>query len=306
MPKKTLSLKGGLLETTINHQLARPDAISHYFEVGETSPSGEKLPLFDTSNTMTSTSTGIKNISFSVENYQVTTNIPQKTVINFFSADNSKKLFNSVLYSEMLIGTEKRLFEKYSKFAWNNYQNEKSKWQKFILSLLKMEKYTYIGNSSLALQYRIYSLSNKIHQSTSLGSGNFVILPSGLLGLLHENANLEYIDPTSSCRSSDLSKPRFVKKGRIGTISIYHDTHAEWNSQDIIVGRMSRDKSGPGVHFCEYSNEYQSMEDPISPGWKAKLISKNILVDVGNLSGMYLADKISTKVKPWWMKLLGI
>jgi hypothetical protein len=39
---------------------------------------------------------------------------------------------------------------------------------------------------------------------------------------------------------------------------------------------------------------------------KVGLISKNVLADVGDLSGMYIADKISTKVKPWWMKILGI
>ncbi len=305
MPKETILLKGGLLETTTNHQLGREYAILNYIEPTKNPTTAEKSVLFDTSNTMTRPSMDIKQLRFSVENHEVTTNIPQNAVTDFISSDYSKKLFTSVLYNEMLIGTEKRLYEKYSKIAWNNYQNEKSKWQKFILSLLKLEKYTYVGNSSLALQSRIYLLSNKISQSTNLGPGDFVILPSRLLILLQENPNLEYIDSTSG-RILDLPKSRFVKKGRIGHISIYHDTYAERGSCDIIVGRASRDKHEPGVHFCEYSNEYQSMEDPISLEWKAKLISKNLLVDVGDLSGMYLADKISTKVKPWWMKLLGI
>ena len=305
MPKETILLKGGLLETTTNHQLNREDAILHYIERTETPTTGEKSGLFDTSNTMARLSMDIKQLRFSVENHEVTTHIPQRTFTDFISSDGSKKLFTSVLYNEMLIGTEKRLFKKYSEIAWNNYQNEKSKWQKFILSLLKLEKYTYVGNSSLTLQSRIYLLSNKIFQSTNLGPGDFVILPSKLLMLLEENPNLEYID-SSSGRILDLPKSRFVKKGRIGYISIYHDTYAEFGSCDIIVGRTGRDKHEPGVHFCEYSNEYQSMEDPISLGCKLRMISKNALVDVGDLSGMYLADKISTKVKPWWMKLLKI
>ena len=156
MPKETILLKGGLLETTTNHQLNREDAILNYIERTKTPTTGEKSVLSDTSNTMARLSMDIKQLRFSVENHEVTTHIPQRTFTDFISSDGSKKLFTSVLYNEMLIGTEKRLFKKYSEIAWNNYQNEKSKWQKFILSLLKLEKYTYVGNSSLTLQSRIY------------------------------------------------------------------------------------------------------------------------------------------------------
>jgi len=300
MPKEPISIKGGLLETVTHRQVTRPDVRLNYFE-NKKIPTTPKTPSpFDR------ISVDIREMSFSVENHVVTTNIPRKTITDVIPSDYLKKVTISALYQEMLIGTEKRLFEKYSKVAWDNYQKGVSKWQKFILSLLKMKKYTYVGNSPSSLRERIYTLSNKIFASTNTSPGNFVILPHGLLTLLEENPSLEYINPQSAGRILDLPNPRFVKRGRIGNISVYHDTYAKWDSHDVIVGRTSEGHGHPGIYFCEYSNEYQNTEDHLSLGMKVGLISKNVLADVGDLSGMYIADKISTKVKPWWMKILGI
>lgn len=84
---------------------------------------------------------------------------------------------------------------------------------------------------------------------TNTSPGNFVILPHGLLTLLEENPSLEYINPQSGGRILDLPNPRFVKRGRIGNISVYHDTYAKWDSHDVIVGKTSEGHSHPVFIF---------------------------------------------------------
>ena len=122
MPKETILLKGGLLETTTNHQLNREDAILNYIERTKTPTTGEKSVLSDTSNTMARLSMDIKQLRFSVENHEVTTHIPQRTFTDFISSDGSKKLFTSVLYNEMLKILLVTLLDKTHIYLGNKYQ----------------------------------------------------------------------------------------------------------------------------------------------------------------------------------------
>jgi hypothetical protein len=63
----------------------------------------------------------------------------------------------------------------------------------------------------------------------------------------------------------------------------------------------------PGIYFCEYTNEFISVEDPITRETKVQLRSRHACVEVGkNVSDSYITENILIGKEPWWKKLFRI
>jgi hypothetical protein len=97
---------------------------------------------------------------------------------------------------------------------------------------------------------------------------------------------------------------RFVLRGTLGNIQVYHDTYERWDSKNVLVGRKSDDPNMPGIHFIEWSNEFLTLED--HSGVRLALQSRHSIAEAGNYQGQYIADKIIVGMKPWWRKLFNL
>ena len=302
MLNEQITLKGGLINTAPYHKMVGPDGIIPYLETQQTNESPVMIPGEIPMSTL---EVRVKQAYVKTQSYQASAEIPATIArdLDVLHGTSASNMMQVTLYAEAVMLAEKQIAKEYWKNAWVNYENERTGWQSFILDFFNLKKYTYINNDPNNLVNRIKALSNKIAAETRRGPGNFVILPSQLLILLEECPAFHY----------DIGQPLLINEhghnynraGYIGNIIVYHDTSDRWDSMEILVGRMGTNDE-PGVHFCEYSNEYQSMIDSLTMVEKMRLLSRYAVVRVGECDGFYIADRISVEKKPWWRKLLGI
>lgn len=296
MIKENLTLKGGLIETAAFHPMEYPVGSIHFMGIEEAEPElvePGSLPM----NTV---QIKVQKRDVQSESFQSVIEVPRDHI---FGEDHDN--LYQILYIESVFSAEKRIAEKYWKHGWSSRDALFTNWQMFITNFLKIEKYTYIGQDPMSIASRISVLANLIAVKSRRGPGNFVILPAQLLMLLEENPSYEYIIDTNDKFSAVRTNTRFIKRGRIGNIAVYHDTKADWNSSEILVGRSTM-RDEPGVHFCEYKNEFQAWEDPMTLTTKIKFLTRNTVVNVGECENLYIADMVKIGKKPWWRKLLGI
>lgn len=246
----------------------------------------------------------------SAETYRTSAVLTREQIVqsSFDALGQSKR----ILYHEMSNGIEKRLFEKYQESGEIERIAQRTKWQNFVLSKFGKwvdDIYTYIEDDQVGneihhqqankLASKIRVLSNRIAVKSRRGPGNFVVLPSQLLMLLEE-CSAYVFDTTQKFTATN---ERFVLRGTLGNIQVYHDTHQIWDSGNILVGR----KAGiddPGVHFFEWYNEYMTIEVP--EGTKLGLQSRQAMCDIGNYQGYYITGRIIVGKKPWWKKLFKL
>lgn len=302
MLNEQITLKGGLINTAPYHKMNIPDGVIPYLETQQT---GDSHVIMPGELPMSTLEVQFMQAFVKTQTYQVSASIPASRArdLNVLHGTSVSSKMQETLYAEAVRHAEKQIAEEYWKNSWINYEKEKTGWQTFILDFFNLEKYTYINNDSNNLVNRIKELSNKIAKETRRGPGNFVILSSQLLILLEDCPAFHY-DTGERSLINEHSK-NYLRAGYIGNIIVYHNTTDQWNSMEILVGRMGTNDE-PGVHFCEYSNEYQSMSDPLTMVEKMRLLSRYAVVRVGECDGFYIADRISIEKKPWWRKFLGI
>jgi hypothetical protein len=302
MERTEITLKGGLINTAPYHKLVGPDGFIPYLESKLT---GEPQIVELGTAPASTMEVYVKKAIVKAQSYQVSAEIPMSTSrdLDKLHGVSATDKMEATMYNEAVATVEKQIAKEYWENAWTNYENEKSGWQSFVLSFFGLEKYTYVDNNPNALASRIRALSNKIATETRRGPGNFVILSSQLLMLL-EDCPAFHFDTGQPSLTKEHSHS-YLRAGYLGNIIVYHNTTDQWNSMEILVGRMGANDE-PGIHFCEYSNEYQTMVDPLTMSTKMRLLSRYDVVRVGDCDGFYIADLISLEKKPWWRKLFRL
>ena len=313
--KEKISLRKGLLETTPFHSANLPVVEIPYIDYTE--DSDNVLQSTHTSfgeGETTQISLDMRKKAIRMESYRTAASIPMSTVsdLDVLHGVSAFGMMEDVLYNEAVLRAENNLAEKYWNAGWYSRGLTRTKWQKRVLKLLAKKNfdiYKYIESETDAdhgrlLTATILSMANSVAKACRRGPGNFAIVPAEIMGYLEDWPGFVYLDEQSSSiiRSGN---PRYVAKGVIANVKVYVDNHAKYNSGEILVGRSGREDE-PGIHFVEYSNEFLETVDHISLESKICLLSRYAVEPVGNIEGMYLAERIVLGKKPWWRKLFKL
>lgn len=313
--KEKISLRKGLLETAPFHSANAPVVEISYMEYAE-DPGDILSPnttAFDEGG-FAQISIHIAKMAIQMESYRTAASIPMSTArdLDVLHGVSTTGMMEDTLRNEAVMRAEKNLAEKYWSAGWSSRESTRTGWQKRVLRLLAKKNfdiYKYIESETDAdrgriLMATVLSMANRVAKACRRGPGNFAIVPAEIMSYLEDCPGFVYLDePSSSIIRT--GNTRYVAKGMIANVKVYVDTHAKYNSGEILVGRTGRGDE-PGIHFVEYSNEFLETVDHISLENKVCLLSRYAVAPVGNIEGMYLAEKIVIGKKPWWRKLFKL
>ena len=296
--KDKISYVGGLLDTAAYVPMKAPAGTVSYLDVESKGKTEKILPG---ELPMEVISLGVKTKVVEAETYVCSAKIPQELFVDMSALHGINPLAETerVLYNEMNAEIQIRLYNMYKKLGESSAASQKSGWTKWVEKLFKTSFPTY----TLSLTTHIAKRANQIAHKTRRGPANFAIVNHAMLMELEKSNAFEFADISVS-----QSNQGFDRVGYISGIVIYVNRYQSVFDNTIIIGRMTNAKThDPGIYFCEYTNEFISVEDSIMRETKVQLRSRHACVEVGkNVSDSYITENILIGKEPWWKKLFRI
>ena len=208
------------------------------------------------------------------------------------------QLMVSTLLSEDTIHREKNLYNKYAELSKQSSDLFVTKWQKRVQSLFKKLQFPHYVNSGDEMCKKIMMHCHMIGTRSSLGPGNFVMLPGELLSILEESPNFTYL------MNGEVKNSMIKEVGSINGVKVFTNTHS-FNGTTVIVGKETKDQQ-PGTYFIHYDRELLQMENQISMKHETEIRSRYCVVDTTDAHLNYASFEVEIGEKPWWRKLFRL
>ena len=294
--KDRISLEGGLMETAAYVPMEVPSGIVTYLDI-ENIGKPEKLSPGELPTEVVPL--GVKTKVVGAETYVCSAKIPTEVFTDLSAIVRISPLAETErgLYNEMKTETQMRLYKKYKSLGEISAESQKSKWTKWVEKLFKTSFPTYTPNLATHLAKR----SNQIAHKTRRGPANFVIVNPTMAWELEKSNAYEFAKIDTSLSHG------FDRVGYLMGIVVYVNRFQSVHDNTVIIGRSTKAGNEPGVYFCEYKNEFSSMEDHIELTVTVQLRSRHACVEVGNnVSDGYITENIIVGKTPWWRRMLGL
>jgi hypothetical protein len=294
--KDKISLVGGLMETAAYVSMEMPSGIVTYLDI-ENTGKPEKLSPGELPTEVVPL--GVKTKVIESETRVRSAKIPMEVFADLSAITRISPLAETErgLYNEMKTETQMRLYKKYKSLGEISAESQKSKWTKWVEKLFKTSFPTYTPNLATHLAKR----SNQIAHKTRRGPANFVIVNPTMAWELEKSNAYEFAKIDTSLSHG------FDRVGYLMGIVVYVNRFQSVHDNTVIIGRSTKASNEPGVYFCEYTNEFLSMEDTIERVVRVQLRSRNACVEVGNsVSDGYITENIIVGKTPWWRRMFGL
>jgi hypothetical protein len=243
---------------------------------------------------------GVKSKVVEAETYVCSAKIPMEVFADLSTIAGLSPLAETekVLYNEMKTETQMRLYKKYKSLGETTTDAQKTNWVKRVEKLFKTSFPTYTSNLATHLAKR----SNQIAHKTRRGPANFVIVNPTMVWELEKSNAYEFADINTSLSHG------FDRVGYLMGIVVYVNRFQSVHDNTVIIGRSTKgNHNDPGIYFCEYTNEFLKMEDPIELVVKVQLRTRHACVEVGNnVSDGYITENIIIGKAPWWKRLFRL
>jgi hypothetical protein len=202
---------------------------------------------------------------------------------------------SDALKDEMHAGIQKRLYEKYTSLGSVNRESKKTKWRKWVEKTFKVQLPEYTEKPVST----ILKISNQIVADSRRGPAQFVIVSPKTLSEIQKDPRFLYV-----IQSED---HHFPIAGQIPGMNVYVNAGGHHESNQVVIGRKTSNAGDPGVYYCEYSNDINSYEDPISMDTKIQLLSRHAIKEVGQTPySLYYTEDMIVGKKPLWRKLFRL
>jgi len=231
------------------------------------------------------------------ESYQCTTTVQSSTMEDLKSLHGADgiEMSMSVLKNEMHAGIQKRLYEKYASLGSTNRESKKTKWRKWVEKTFNRQLPEYTEK----LVSRILKISNQIASDSRRGPAQFVIVSPRTLSEMQKDPRFLYVIQSK--------EHHFPIAGQIPGMNVYVNAGGHRDSNQIVIGRKTSGAGEPGVYYCEYSNDIDTYEDPISMDTKIRFLSRHVIKEVGQTPrSLYYTEDMIIGKKPWWRKLFRL
>jgi hypothetical protein len=289
-----IKMEGGLLNTACILPMNVPHATITYLDHAvDMSPQpyieGE-IPLQTLS--ISSFATFVK-----AESHQCSATLRKSLVadIQHLHGIDAIRMSSDALKDEMHAGIQKRLYEKYTSLGSVNRESKKTKWRKWVEKTFKVQLPEYTEKPVST----ILKISNQIVADSRRGPAQFVIVSPKTLSEIQKDPRFLYV-----IQSED---HHFPIAGQIPGMNVYVNAGGHHESNQVVIGRKTSNAGDPGVYYCEYSNDINSYEDPISMDTKIQLLSRHAIKEVGQTPySLYYTEDMIVGKKPLWRKLFRL
>lgn len=218
------------------------------------------------------------------------------TLQNLHGLDMSKMMVSTLL-SEDTVHREKILYNKYAELSNQSSDLFVTKWQKRVQGLFKKLQFPHYVNSGDEMYKKIMMHCRMIESRSSLGPGNFVMLPGELLSILEESPNFMYL------MSGEVKNSMFNEVGSINGVKVFTNMYSK--GMTVIVGRETKDQQ-PGTYFIHQDRELLQMENQISMKHETEIRSRYCVVDTTDAHLNYASFEVKIGEKPWWRKMFRL